>query len=449
MIDGYKLDEFQMNAVMSNHDATVVVAGAGSGKTFTIIGKIKYLIEKCNINEKEILCISFTKACVNNLIDKLDSYNIKCDVKTFHKLGLDILESNYSIIPNNYLDYIIDEYFKSYIKYNNKKFKLLKNIYYTDSNSFFRSKDYEELKYNIKYFIDLAKSNAITINELFKYYKKMVFSNKKIIKYIMDIYLIYERELNSSNLIDFNDMLIKATNSKNINKLHYKYIIIDEFQDTSIIRFNLILNIIKYTKAKLMVVGDDYQSIYKFNGCNVDIFLNIKKYIKDTEYFYLKYTYRNSNELIHVSTCFIMKNKNQLKKSIISNKSIKKPIIIVFNHNYKDYITDDTLIIGRNNKDIINIEYNNKLTIHKSKGLEARNVILVNSDNIPNKIKENSIISLLIKKDKYILYEEERRLFYVALTRCKDTIYIIVNKKISPFVKELIHDYKDYISIIK
>jgi DNA helicase-4 len=107
----------------------------------------------------------------------------------------------------------------------------------------------------------------------------------------------------------------------------------------------------------------------------------------------------------------------------------------------------DILIIGRNNKDIENIKWDNKLTIHRSKGLEADNVILVNSDSIPTSIKNERILRFITNKD-YILHEEERRLFYVALTRTKNYIYILVNKKMSPFVKELIHDYSKYIEII-
>ncbi|MCR5482827.1 MAG: hypothetical protein K6E99_00240, partial [Bacilli bacterium] len=93
-------------------------------------------------------------------------------------------------------------------------------------------------------------------------------------------------------------------------------------------------------------------------------------------------------------------------------------------------------------------DYDNKLTIHKSKGLEEENVILINSDNIPSTIKEERLFRFVQKDKSYIPYEEERRIFYVALTRTKNYIYILANKK-SLFIKELIHDYKDYIEIKK
>ena len=268
---------------------------------------------------------------------------------------------------------------------------------------------------------------------------------------ILDIYIIYKRELESINKIDFNDMISLATKKVQETKILYKYIIIDEFQDTSPVRFNLIREIIKYTNARLFVVGDDYQSIYRFSGCNLDTFINFNNYFKDSKTYFLKYTYRNSNELIKISTSFIMKNHNQLKKDIVSNKNVNKPIVILIGYKLDDIINEieDPLILGRNNKDIEDIPYNNKLTIHKSKGLEATNVILVNSDNIPNNIKNERILRYVLNDKDYILHEEERRLFYVALTRTKNKIYILINKKISPFVKELINDYPEYIEIRK
>ena len=148
-----------------------------------------------------------------------------------------------------------------------------------------------------------------------------------------------------------------------------------------------------------------------------------------------------------------MRNPKQLKKNIISNKNNYKPIKVLFNYSLEDAINliddkEDILILGRNNKDIENINYPNKLTIHKSKGLESDNVILINSDNIPSRIKEDNILNKLnLSKDRFP-FNEERRLFYVALTRTKNNIYILVNNP-SLFVKELIRDYKNYIEIKK
>ena len=110
-INGVKLDKYQRKAIICDSKELLVIASAGSGKTLTIIGKIKYLIEKKNVKEDEILCLSFTNETVNNLKEKV-KYNI--DIFTFHKLSLNILKENnykYYISDDNLLEYIVNEYF--------------------------------------------------------------------------------------------------------------------------------------------------------------------------------------------------------------------------------------------------------------------------------------------------------------------------------------------------
>ena len=451
-INGYDLDETQIAAIKSTAKSTLVVAGAGSGKTLTILGKLKYLIEEMKIKEENILCISFTNETVNSLKKKTLENGYNLDIFTFHKLGLSILGS-VDIIDDNYLDFIINEYFESYIRYDKSKY--IKSLFYSYNkiDKLYMISDYIKLKNTVATFIRLAKSNNISVIDIYNIYKRSFFNERKILKIIMDIYTIYIRECESVNKIDFDDMIINATKLVNSTNIDYKYIIIDEFQDTSLVRFNLINEIIKKCDSKVFVVGDDWQSIYRFSGCNLNIFIKFNKYFKDVAVYNLKYTYRNSNQLIGVSSKFIMKNKKQLRKNIESNKNLNKPIKILFNYSVDEVINmldnKDILIIGRNNSDIKNIEWDNKLTIHRSKGLEADNVILVNSDNIPSTIKNEHILRHVLNDRDYIPYEEERRLFYVALTRTKNNIYILVNKKISPFVQELIHDYKKDIEIIK
>ena len=449
-INGYDLDETQVNAIKSDSQNTLVVAGAGSGKTLTILGLIKYLIEEKNYKENEILAISFTNETTISLHNKILDIGYDIEVLTFHKLGLKILGNDYSVCQDRYIDYLIDEYFNSYIMNDKKKKELFKNILYMDKTSnIFNSYNYKNLKILIKTFINLLKSNNQNEIDIYKYYKNSLFNEKILLRIILEIYIVYKRELESVNQIDFNDMISLAIDKVKDSKLPYKYIIIDEFQDTSPVRFNLIKEIIKYTNARLFCVGDDFQSIYRFSGCNLDTFINFNKYFKDSKTYYLKYTYRNSNELIKVSTSFIMKNPKQLKKNIVSPKNLDKPVVILQGYTLKDIIDkiDNPMILGRNNKDIEHINYDNKYTIHKSKGLEADNVILVNSDDIPNNIRNERILRYVLNDKDYILHEEERRLFYVALTRTKNKIYILINKKMSPFIKELIHDYKDYIEI--
>ncbi len=446
------MNEKQLEAVKSLEN-TLVVAGAGSGKTFTIVNKIKYLLDNNIYKENELLIISFTNESVNNLKRKID-YNL--DIMTFHKLAITLINNPDMKISNEYyLKYIINEYFNSYGKYNKKQNKLIKRI--------LQEMDSDNLKKLIFTFINLYKSNYNDINYLLNLYQKSHFINKIYFKIILEIYHIYNQELKASNLYDFNDMIKIATNNinNNIIKTNYKYIIIDEFQDTSLNRFKLIDAIMKQNNAKIFVVGDDYQSIYRFSGCNLDIFLNFNKLVNNLNIINLDYNYRNPKEIIDVANSFIMKNKNQIKKETICLKNINKPIKICFYKNKRTviekilkYIDTKYLILGRNNtdKDIFNVQDKPFLTIHKSKGLEEDNIILINLTNnnnsLPSKIKNHKIINKLIKTD-YYPYEEERRLFYVALTRTRNNIYLLVPKSnYSIFIKELMKNYKKYIEYI-
>lgn len=446
------MNEKQLEAVKSLEN-TLVVAGAGSGKTFTIVNKIKFLLDNNIYKENELLIISFTNESVNDLKRKID-YNL--DIMTFHKLAINLINNpNMKISNEYYLKFIINEYFNSYGKYNKKQNKLIKRI--------LQEVDIDNLKKLIFTFINLYKSNYNDINYLLNLYQKSHFINKIYFKIILEIYHIYNQELKASNLYDFNDMIKIATNNINNNliKTNYKYIIIDEFQDTSLNRFKLINAIIKQNNAKIFVVGDDYQSIYRFTGCNLDIFLNFNKLVNNLNIINLDYNYRNPKEIIDVANSFIMKNKNQIKKETICLKNINKPIKICFYKNKRTaiekilkYIDTKYLILGRNNKDkdLFNVQDKPFLTIHKSKGLEEDNIILINLTNnnnsLPSKIKNHKVINKIIKTD-YYPYEEERRLFYVALTRTRNNIYLLVPKSnYSIFIKELMKKYKNYIEYI-
>ena len=471
-INGYSLDREQRIAVITDEKANLIVAGAGSGKSLTMVGKIRYLIERKGIKEDEILCISFTKDASENLeknIKKNYNYNIK--VYTFHKLALEILKDNkYKIGDTNLLRYIIDEYFycAAYDKNTKLKIKKILNKIDTSYKIILKSKELENLKRLIITFINLFKTNNYNI-----YYFLKIKGNKDILRIIIDIYILYEEELKSTNSIDFNDMIMLATKYvKEKGVKNYKYIIVDEYQDTSYVRYLFLKEIINKTGAKIICVGDDYQSIYRFNGCNLNMFLNFKKYFGYTKILKINNTYRNSQELINVAGKFIMKNKRQLYKKLKSSKRIEKPIKIMYGDNLKKLLEKvienhkNILILGRNNFDINKyfkldkdnyIEYNRAniryLTIHASKGLEEECVVIINLKDdilgIPNKIKDDKILKSVNNNKDIYPYEEERRLFYVALTRTKSDVYLLVDKKNpSIFVKELIKDNHKYIEYI-
>ena len=494
-ICGYYLDDEQQKIVLDESKYLLVVAGAGSGKTLTILGKINYLIKYKKIKPEEILCISFTKKASESLKDKIKTeFNLELPVYTFHKLSLEILKekNNYNIADSNLLDNIIHEFFtEAILEYNNLmkvlleyfKIKINKNIKNQYLNFYNKNKTkIELLEKLISTFIHLLKCNNYDLED-FPIFLKQAKKNLSYQKYkkekrflilTLNIYIIYMKYLQEENEIDFNDMIKMATNEviKNgINK-NYKYIIIDEYQDTSYIRFELIKEIINKTNSNLMVVGDDFQSIYRFTGCDLALFLNFNKYFPNAKIMKIQNTYRNSQELIKIAGNFVMKNKKQIFKDLRSNKTLPNPIKIIYYKNqiesFKKLIVkihNETnkpiLILGRNNNDIYLIldddfKLNNEdiiykkdiniklkyLTVHKSKGLEEENVIILNlTDNIlgfPNKIKDDKVLRFVSKNTEKYPYSEERRLFYVALTRTKNNVYLLVpNKNKSVFINEL------------
>ena len=342
-----------------------------------------------------------------------------------------------------------------------------------------KSYDISEFYKLICKFIKLFKGNNYDIDKFDSFYldavKKKNKRNIYLIKIIKDIFIYYESKLKEEKYIDFDDMINLATEKVN-NSFNKKisYIIIDEFQDISYSRYMLIKAIQNKTNAKVIAVGDDWQSIYRFTGCDLDLFVNFDKYFKNPKIMYITNTYRNCQNLINISGNFIMKNeKGQIKKSIKSNSNnIDSPIEFYY---YKNDIIRATskaisylkktgckkiAVLGRNNSDIKKYGLEPKVykkeielkafgddvyftTVHKSKGLEYDGVILCNLANyitgFPNKMSDDPVLNYVsLSKDNY-LYEEERRLFYVALTRTKTKCILlvpIINPSI--FIDELV-----------
>jgi len=723
-LDGKSLDSQQRNAIVVDEDAVRVIAGAGSGKTFTIQGKVRYLTEKRDVDPSEILAISFSNASVNDLEERIAE---PIDIKTFHKVGKDILTqyNQYSRPDTSALKRIIKryltkkalksediskkliEFFSFYInvppseedikyegdlldwqegvdfstlkrRFKNKQRETLNNeivrsyeelyianflfihgINYTYEKIYsYPNKNFErefnkfkeflfsfdeeipdELKndiakgllnltdiceeYEIKdYFPDfylndyniyiehfglncncenhliggksseeyvkemewkrkVHKKYETTLIETFSYYQSenrlltrlaeklqaqgvefneidyrqvyaILLENKTIkewedfivllktfielfkgnnydgdkfkefygyvdgfkssfskdrtiafLKIVEEIYNDYEAYLLKIKKIDFNDMINKASDCivKNGLNLPYKYIIVDEYQDTSFTRYNLLRNICDNIGAKIMVVGDDWQSIYSFSGCDVNIFTKFDNFFDVCETRYVEKTYRNSQQLIDASSNFVMKNPDQSRKELKSSKSLECPIKIVkFDNDFDEILKFELiikniinqskfenkkiLILGRNNKDIfnllknfnvknedgkrkfeilgdedklrrdkfvkivyrynpnVNIEYR---TVHQSKGLECDNVILINLKNwragFPNKMVDDPVLNFVKRNGDSFSYAEERRLFYVALTRTKNNVYLLAPYfKSSVFIQELEND---------
>lgn len=306
------------------------------------------------------------------------------------------------------------------------------------------------------------------------------------------VYHHYQAVLKQRNQIDFADMIndahfyLQEIERQNI-ELPYKYIIIDEFQDIARQRFNLTKRLSEITKAKVVAVGDDWQSIYAFSGSDITLFTRFLELMGAGTELKITHTYRNSQELIDIAGGFVQKNSAQIRKQLISPKRLKNPIVLeVFDDRFKPMKalaeavekmigsiiaeygeSGSILLIGRYNYDkyklcrtgqfkelpgeyIQSIRYPKAkisfMTAHSSKGLGYDNVILINmfegKFGFPCQIEDDPIIKLVTYEDNSMPFAEERRLFYVAMTRTKNRVYIAVPKnRPSRFLVELIKDF--------
>tara|TARA_B100001059_G_C17826305_1_gene581582 strand:+ start:612 stop:3317 length:2706 start_codon:yes stop_codon:yes gene_type:complete len=369
-------------------------------------------------------------------------------------------------------------------------------------------------------FLELYKNNNENIENLYnKASNERERSFLDLFKYILKK---YEDYLKKEEEIDFSDMINMATKFilNNKYKSKYEYIIIDEFQDISKSRYNLVKALLdQKPSTKLFCVGDDWQSIYRFAGSDIGLFTNfvehfksstLEGYSRSTSTYYIETTYRFGEKLIDISTDFILQNPNQIKKelkcnspyqtfggygikfnnplqihtyndpkrnnekasktlnnvleSIISSEDSKAKYfkekgypaysniisILILGRYYSDKkIIDNSQNIIRHKQKATNYTYdgNNNATIsfstiHSSKGLEADYIIILNCNSgtygFPSEILDDPLLNFLLSKSDQFQNGEERRLFYVAMTRAKREVHILSNKNYqSKFVKEL------------
>lgn len=339
-------------------------------------------------------------------------------------------------------------------------------------------------------FITLFKSNNYKIEEIENLRQKYLSEEKNeflcertnlfldIIKILLAEYRNY---LSKNNAIDFSDMINDAATlvSNDCDILPYKYVIVDEYQDISKSRFNFLKAIVDRTGAKFFCVGDDWQSIYRFAGSDISFFTDFEKSFGYTKILRIEKTYRNSQQLIDVASTFVLKNPMQLKKNLRSDKTLDYPLVFwgfdddprkslqqMINKIVLDFgVNSSVLLLGRTNYDLeiakktglFRTFYKNRkekleyipipelqidfMSVHKSKGLEADNVILLNFKNdklgFPNQIADDKVLNLVLTNAEDFKFAEERRLFYVAITRTKNRTFILTdNRNPSPFFKE-------------
>lgn len=331
-------------------------------------------------------------------------------------------------------------------------------------------------------FVTLIKSSCKSVDEVLRQTKNAGDERSTfIIKNIFQpVYKRYIEELANINQIDFTDAILQATDiCRSSHPVKYDYIIVDEFQDISVDRYNF-LKVLREGNppAKLYCVGDDWQSIYRFSGSDMALFNQFSDHFGQTEINKIETTYRFGEPLVSLSSQFIQRNEAQIKKNIHPFNPQVKTELQFCDYERRDYcnvigqlvasipLDKSVFLLGRYSFDDYYLSFMYKfvkegnrffyiigdrkiefLTVHKSKGLEADYVIILqcNKDTygFPSLVSDDPVLNYVLTKSDQYPYGEERRLFYVAITRAKVKTYILYDRRFpSVFVDEFLHPEK-------
>lgn len=365
-----------------------------------------------------------------------------------------------------------------------------------------------QLKDLIASFVNLCKSRDLSrekIKELFFSGYKDAFMAKRselFFEFAFPIMQKYQQVLDDNKSVDFHDMINYAASIvRKYGCRKYDYVIVDEYQDISYSRFNLMKAVRDYSGARILCVGDDWQSIYRFAGSDISLFSEFGKFVGEYKQLLIERTFRNSQELVDIASNFIQKNPMQIKKHPKSNKHLDEPISFVwynsgeyreiyelFIRKVKELTTkygydSSIMVLGRHSFDIDaflymdkekirrrdGIKFDNETgelavadldgfknlffsTVHKAKGLQADNVIVLHMENsqygFPNKLVDDPMLAPLLSEQENYRYAEERRLFYVAITRTKgEVILMSPSTNESEFFMELLRDNNYILSV--
>lgn len=294
------------------------------------------------------------------------------------------------------------------------------------------------------------------------------------------VYVRYVDELHRRGQIDFTDAILNATELCHTHHpVKFDHIIVDEFQDISVDRYQFLLALREGNPpAKLYCVGDDWQSIYRFSGSDMALFNSFSEFFGPTEINKIETTYRFGEPLVALSSGFIQKNRAQITKNIhpfnphirtelvfqgydrndycnvigqlVAGIPADKSIFLLGRYSFDDYYLSFMYQSIKENDKFFYVIGGRKiefLTVHKSKGLEADYVIILQCNRdvygFPSQVSDDPVLDVVLTKSDKFPYGEERRLFYVAITRAKaKTIVMYDNRYPSVFVDEFLNPEK-------
>ncbi|MGN1268848.1 MAG: ATP-dependent helicase [Candidatus Aphodocola sp.] len=310
------LNDEQRKAVLAEDGPLLILAGAGSGKTSVLTTKVAYLIKEKGVNPKNVVAITFTNKAAKEMKERIiklvgrDGYDIQ--ISTFHSFGLRIIKENYERLGYDKNFTIIDSDDSLTII---KKIMKDMNIDTTRCNPKF-----------IKNQISSCKNEMVTPDK----YQKLV--NDEVSDITYKVYKKYQETLIRNNSLDFDDLLVKPIELftkhpdvlQNYQEL-FKYIFIDEYQDTNEAQY-LLSKMISAKYKNICVVGDDSQSIYSWRGANFRNILNFEKDYKDAKVILLEQNYRSTKTILNAANSVIKNNIQKKDKNLWTNNETGEKI---------------------------------------------------------------------------------------------------------------------------
>ncbi len=305
-----KLNKEQKDAVLSTEGPNLIVAGAGSGKTRVLTTRLMHIIDNKKAFPNQILCVTFTnkaaKEMQNRVLQHIKGSSSSIPwLGTFHSISVKILRRHAEALGYKSNFTILDS---------DDQKKLLRNIV--------KAEDLDAKKFSpqlILYHIDQWKNKGLLPKDV-----KPERSNS-ILKSILKVYEIYQNKTKDLNAFDFGDLILFCVklfeDHKDIKEIYnnnFKYILVDEFQDTNFIQ-NKWLNLLVNEKENICCVGDDDQSIYSWRGAEIKNFLTFDKIYKNCKVFKLEQNYRSTKNILETASNLISNNSNRVGKKLWSS----------------------------------------------------------------------------------------------------------------------------------
>jgi superfamily I DNA/RNA helicase len=462
-------NEEQKKAIVSPSNKVLCIAGAGSGKTTVLTKRIEFLVKHKSVNPKKILAITFTRKAKDEMISRLSSLNVDgVWVETFNSFGEKVLNEYWREIYGrpfrlitygekimavrealNHLNLKVDDVLKEYFSERQRDSKTKDQLFNVFLNDCF-------------FVIDYYKSRREEIKD---FSEEADIKHKRSAKNMYLIARYLKNYLDSQGYRNYNDQIIDVVDFFKKNKDYiseFYHVLVDEYQDVNALQVEL-LELLNPLNS--FVVGDPRQSIFGWRGSDIS-FVNTLRDSSDVDVIYLVKNYRSNNHIVKFMNSSIRKmglpdleNLRSGEKSIyfenFEDESSEFDFVVksILESNIS---REEIFVLARTNRQLVNFSERLKsyqigfilknediginqdieegkitlATVHSIKGLEASMVFVIGAarNNFPCKATDHPILDL-IKVEDYDKNEEEMRLFYVAISRAKDKLYISYSGK--------------------